>query len=164
MNSPFRIVKADTNNAIQREHLSAMLVEYSKDIMGGGEALPPSVVENSIHLLSTKEYAVSFLAYHNNQVIGFANCFENIATFKGRTALNIHDLAVIPSFRKQGVATLLLEAIKNYALENHMAKITLEVLEGNNAAQSAYEKFGFQGYQLDPNMGNAMFWQLMLDA
>jgi hypothetical protein len=29
-------------------------------------------------------------------------------------------------------------------------------------AQSTYEKFGFGGYELDPEMGGAMFWQKSL--
>ncbi|PWQ99633.1 GNAT family N-acetyltransferase [Leucothrix arctica] len=29
-------------------------------------------------------------------------------------------------------------------------KVTLEVLEGNKAAQGSYRKFGFEGYELDP--------------
>ena len=164
MNTHVKIVQVDFSNAQHLKHLAAMLLEYSKDIMGGGEALSPQVIENSISLLAEKNYAVSFLAYDNEQAIGFANCFENIATFKGRTALNIHDIAVIPSFRKQGVATALLGAIETYARKNNMAKITLEVLGGNHPAKSAYSKFGFQGYQLDPKMGEAVFWQKMLNA
>ena len=41
-------------------------------------------------------------------------------------------------------------------------KLTLEVLEGNSVAQSAYRAFGFEGYELDPQMGKALFWQKKL--
>ena len=40
--------------------------------------------------------------------------------------------------------------------------MTLEVLEGNEIAQHAYRSFGFAGYELDPRMGKAMFWQKKL--
>jgi hypothetical protein len=37
--------------------------------------------------------------------------------------------------------------------------VTLEVLEGNQIAKNAYIKFGFAGYELDPKMGKALFWE-----
>jgi len=33
------------------------------------------------------------------------------------------------------------------------------VLEGNRTAQAVYKSLGFTGYELDPRMGKAMFWQ-----
>ncbi len=41
-------------------------------------------------------------------------------------------------------------------------KITHEVLSNNEVAKSAYEKFGFSGYELDPEAGSALFWQKLL--
>ncbi|MFT5906124.1 MAG: ribosomal protein S18 acetylase RimI-like enzyme, partial [Cryomorphaceae bacterium] len=38
-------------------------------------------------------------------------------------------------------------------------KITLEVLSKNEVAKSAYQKFGFSGYELDPEAGKALFWE-----
>jgi hypothetical protein len=40
--------------------------------------------------------------------------------------------------------------------------MTLEVLEGNVAAQAAYQSCGFAGYELDPCMGKALFWKKKL--
>ena len=37
-------------------------------------------------------------------------------------------------------------------------KITLEVLEGNEVARSAYRKFGFDGAKFDPAYGAMLFW------
>ncbi len=41
-------------------------------------------------------------------------------------------------------------------------KVILEVLSNNEPAKSAYSKFGFLGYQLDPAAGPALFWQKLL--
>jgi hypothetical protein len=38
----------------------------------------------------------------------------------------------------------------------------LEVLSGNRAARTLYEKLGFDDYQLDPAMGQAQFMQKWL--
>ncbi|MFT5635935.1 MAG: hypothetical protein ACI89T_001390 [Cognaticolwellia sp.] len=40
--------------------------------------------------------------------------------------------------------------------------MTLEVLEGNKVAKNAYQKVGFGSYVLDPEMGQAVFWQKKL--
>jgi len=37
--------------------------------------------------------------------------------------------------------------------------VTLEVLEGNLPARTAYERFGFGGQTLDDTTGHALFWQ-----
>ena len=42
-------------------------------------------------------------------------------------------------------------------------KLTLEVLSGNEKAKAAYLRFGFDGYQLAPETGHALFWQKKLE-
>jgi hypothetical protein len=39
---------------------------------------------------------------------------------------------------------------------------SLEVFEGNETAKNSYQKFGFDGYELDPKVGKALFWQKAL--
>ena len=41
-------------------------------------------------------------------------------------------------------------------------KLTLEVLDNNFIAKALYKKFGFSDYQLDPEYGNALFWEKKL--
>jgi len=57
----------------------------------------------------------------------------------------------------------LLAEAEQIAIGLGCCKLTLEVLEGNAVAQAAYKASGFAGYQLDPKMGKAMFWQKKLD-
>ncbi len=76
--------------------------------------------------------------------------------------INIHDVIVLDEFRGLNISQLMLEKVEQVALERGCCKLTLEVLEGNKVAQNAYVKFGFAGYALDPEMGQAMFWQKML--
>jgi ribosomal protein S18 acetylase RimI-like enzyme len=53
----------------------------------------------------------------------------------------------------------MMDYIEMLSKDKGACKITLEVLEGNIAAQKAYIKSGFKGYELDPSMGQAMFWE-----
>lgn len=56
----------------------------------------------------------------------------------------ICNIAVHPQFRRQGVAADLIDALCEYAKENDMSIITLEVRKSNIAAQKLYEKFNFE--------------------
>jgi ribosomal protein S18 acetylase RimI-like enzyme len=73
--------------------------------------------------------------------------------------LNIHDFMVAPAYRGRGLSRRLLGKVEETAIELGCSKLTLEVLEGNHVAQAAYRAFGFDGYELRPETGKALFWQ-----
>ena len=85
------------------------------------------------------------------------NSFEGYSTFKAQPLLNIHDIAVLPAHRSQGVGQALLAAAQDHAVERGCCKLTLEVLTGNHAALASYQRFGFAPYALDPAAGQASF-------
>lgn len=90
---------------------------------------------------------------------GLALCIEGFSSFDCKPLLNIHDLVVAPAYRGRGLSKRLLGKVEETATELGCSKLTLEVLEGNRVAQSAYRAFGFDGYELRPETGKAMFWQ-----
>jgi ribosomal protein S18 acetylase RimI-like enzyme len=74
----------------------------------------------------------------------------------------MHDVTVDSEFRGLGLSTKMMEKVESVAKERGACKITLEVLEGNKVAQNSYTKFGFSGYELDPEMGKAIFWEKII--
>ena len=54
---------------------------------------------------------------------------------------------MIPSHRRQGIATQLLKTISEYAQAEGCCKVTLEVREDNPHADKLYRQFGFQAVQ-----------------
>lgn len=56
---------------------------------------------------------------------------------------HITNIAVDPSYRKQGLGQKMVHAMKEEAIENKMACMTLEVRKSNIAAIKLYEKLGF---------------------
>ena len=56
----------------------------------------------------------------------------------------------------------MLGLVEQQAIERGCCKLTLEVLEGNQAARRAYDKFGFQSYALNPELGHALCWEKSL--
>ncbi len=56
---------------------------------------------------------------------------------------DICNVAVFDDFRRQGVATALIQHLVDYAVENQLSFITLEVRESNIGARKFYETMGF---------------------
>jgi len=68
------------------------------------------------------------------------------STFQARPLLNIHDLAVVPDWRGQGIGRALLEAVEVEAIQRGCCKITLEVQDANRQARGLYERYGFADF------------------
>ena len=153
-------IRADYLDPKQAADLLFLLDSYARDPMGGGVSLSPEVRENLADSLAALPHAVTLLCYVDGQPAGLANCFEGFSTFSCRKLLNIHDFAILESFRGLGLSQRMLGELALLARERGCSKLTLEVLTGNEAARSAYAKFGFAPYELDPALGQAQFWQI----
>lgn len=152
----------DYGNAEQARDLVALLDSYAKDPMGGGEALEEDVKARLAGELARLPHAFSVMAYAGGKPAGLINCFMGFSTFAARPLVNIHDVTVDVAYRGLGVAQHMLAKVESIAKERGCCKMTLEVLQGNLGAQNSYRKFGFSGYELDPEMGQAIFWQKKL--
>jgi GNAT superfamily N-acetyltransferase len=156
------ILRVDYGNPQHGSDLVLLLDSYARDPMGGGEPLNQFVKDNLVAELSKRDFGLSLIAYVNNQAAGLLNAFEGFSTFACKPLFNVHDIIVLEKYRGSQLSQLLLQELENIALSKGCCKITLEVLEGNSTAQRAYQKSGFAGYELDPQMGKAMFWQKKL--
>lgn len=153
------VIMADYKNHHHASDVIFLLDQYASGSMGGEVPLSDYVKNNLIDALDQRPYAFSLLCYVDGVPAGLANCFETFSTFKCKPLINIHDLMVATDFRGQGLSQLLLSSIERIAKDKQCCKITLEVLEGNKIARSAYVKYGFSSYQLDSSNGSALFWQ-----
>lgn len=158
------IIKADYSSKRHQDEIPVLLDAYAADPMGGGVALDESVKSNLVKELSRLPHAFSVIAYFDGDPAGLVNCFEAFSTFMCRPLVNIHDIVVLEKYRGKGISQKMLEKVEEIALEKGCCKITLEVLGGNEVAKSAYKKFGFSGYALDPKAGTALFWQKLLTS
>lgn len=156
------IVRVDYRNPQQGSDLIFLLDSYARDPMGGGEPLSQFVKDNLVTELSKCDFGLSLIAYVDNQPAGLLNAFEGFSTFACKPLFNVHDIIVLEQFRGLQLSQLLLQELEIIARAKGCCKITLEVLEGNDIARRAYQKAGFAGYELDPQMGKAMFWQKKL--
>lgn len=157
-----KIMKVDFTNEEHIDAFKMLMNHYASDVMGGGEPLSAAVLNALPEALNNLESALSFLLLVDGEAAGLANCFLGFSTFYCQPLINIHDFVIESRFRGQGLSTELLEEIEAEARRQNCCKITLEVLSGNEVAQNAYRRFGFENYELNPEHGHAQFWQKAL--
>ena len=153
---------ADYNNTAHAEAVVTLLDAYANDPLGGGEPLPVFAKDNLISALKEVPNAFSVLCYAEDKPVGLANCFQGFSTFACRPLINIHDLMVLPEARRNGASQALLMFVEQIARERRCCKATLEVLDGNDKARNAYEKYGFKDYALGDEYGSGRLMQKSL--
>lgn len=156
------VVRADCANPVHAAALVSLLDAYASDPAGGGEGLSDFAKKNLVRELAARPQAYSVLAFDGAQPVGLVNCIEGFSTFACKPLVNVHDVAVLASHRGRGIAEQMLALAEAIAVERGAVKMTLEVLSGNHGAVRLYERIGFAGYQLDPAMGTARFFQKWL--
>jgi ribosomal protein S18 acetylase RimI-like enzyme len=155
-------MRADYANPTHAAALVMLLNAYASDPAGGGEPLSDFARANLVQALTSRPQAYSVLAFDGEQPVGLVNCIEGFSTFACKPLVNVHDVAVLASHRGRGVAAQMLALAQQIAQERGAVKMTLEVLSGNTPAVTLYRRMGYQGYQLDPAMGTAQFFQKWL--
>lgn len=135
----------DLSATADAETVCVLLDSYARHEIGTGAALPAAVLEALPAALGAMPGVLVLLADVGAKPVGLAVCLPSFSTFTARPVLNIHDLMVLPDFRRRGIATHLLDAALRHARARGCAKITLEVREENVAGRGLYRRFGFTG-------------------
>ena len=151
------ILEADLNRPDHQDAIVALINAYAADPMGNGKPLSDETRRTLIPGLRQLPTTMIFLAYQEGRAIGIAVCFTGFSTFAARPLVNIHDLAVLPANRGQGVGRRLMESVEQKARELGYCKITLEVAENNPKARRMYQAAGFAQTMYAPGSGGALF-------
>jgi ribosomal protein S18 acetylase RimI-like enzyme len=161
--SSLTVCRADYSNPVHARAVVLLLDAYAQDPAGGGKPLSDFAKSNLISALAARPQAFSVLAFDGDKAVGLINCIEGFSTFACKPLVNIHDVAVLPGYRGQRIGEKMLSLVDEISRERGACKLTLEVLQGNVGAIKLYERVGFAGYQLDPAMGQARFFQKWLE-
>ena len=81
--------------------------------------------------------ARSILAEVDGRIVGY------VLFWLVSEEVDIHNIAVHPDFRRQGIGRLLLEQVVAAARRQERLRVTLDVRFSNASAQSLYRSFGF---------------------
>ncbi len=142
------------------------MIEYLKKIGGetdnltfGKEGLPITVEQEKEFLRQAREskQSVHYGAWKNGQIIGHGNLSGFPRRMSHRAEMS---LAVMKSEWNQGIGSMLVEKLIEYARQNEIEIIQLEVRSDNTGAIHLYEKHGFQRIGTIPayfKMENAYF-------
>ena len=141
----FVVVRADLSTPQHAAAWRAATQAYANDPMGGSQTLSAEVLERNVAALASWPTAVVFLAFADGggDVAGMATCFRGWGTFQAKPLLNVHDLAVMPAYRRRGVGRALLQAVIAQAQHEGCGKVTLEMVGANAKARALYESLGF---------------------
>src|SRR5437870_11512308 len=138
------VLLADLANAKHQAAIIDLLDMYCRDEFGDRQPLSVHSRANLIPGLVKHGGARVFLAYDNEMPVGVAICLVGFSSFRAKPLLNIHDIAVSPEARGQGVGRQLLVAVEADARALGCAKVTLEVRSDNVRAMGLYRSVGFQ--------------------
>lgn len=106
----------------------------------------------------TNPIARYLVAKIDNKVVGF------IGTWIVLDESHITNIAVHPNYRKQGIASKLIEKFLTYCKSQGCVAYTLEVRSSNKAAKALYEKYNFKqdgirkGYYEDNKEDAIIMW------
>jgi ribosomal-protein-alanine N-acetyltransferase len=110
--------------------------------------------------LENKDVSYCFLAKGpEGQPLGFCSFWRVL------DELHINNIAVLPAFRRDGIATALLTHVLEEGIRLGARRATLEVRRSNEAARRLYERFGFtvagvrQGYYTKPVEDALVLWR-----
>lgn len=156
--STIEILEADLNLKPHQDAVVELIDAYAMDPMGNGARLPEAVRRALIPGLQQHPTTVIWLAYQEARAIGIAVCFRGFSTFAARPLINVHDLAVLPTYRGHGAGRRLLEEVERKARAMGCCKVTLEVQENNRRARQLYEAAGFSQAQYQQAAGGSLFY------
>lgn len=119
------------------------------------EAWSWKLLETGIH----SPYDVYYVFEQDEKILGYCNL--RVLAGEGE----IQRIAVLPSFRRLGVARKLMDAMADFAAENKVSAVSLEVRESNRPARNLYESYGFaaeavrKGYYRNPSEDAVIMWK-----
>ena len=149
---------ADLGNPSHQSAIIELLDMYCRDEFGDEKPLSAHARANLISGLIKHGGARVFLAHDGDQPLGVAICMLGFSSFRGKPLVNIHDIAVSPSARGQGIGRKLLAAVEAEARNLGCCKVTLEVRSDNTRAMGLYQSVGFK-----PSEPETLFWTQKVD-
>ena len=157
-----RINSADLSDPADAAALIELLDSYAADPMGASSPLSATTRRDLVPRLRAFPGVSVLLARVGDAPAGVAVCFTGFSTFRARPLTNVHDLAVAPRWRGQGLGRRLLATVVDLARARGHCKVTLEVREDHAAARALYRRLGFGAGECDGQAVQYLFLEKRL--
>ncbi len=139
----YRISQANLNDPSHIEAIIDIIDSYARGPGGQNAPISPLAREKMAEGLSQYGNTQVLMAFDGEKAVGLAVCKWGFSTFAGRPYVNIHDLAVLPSYRGKGIGRSLMQEVEQMAREKNCCKVSLEVHNSNEGAKRLYASEGF---------------------
>ncbi len=129
---------------------------YLADCVAEGIAAPPSECTelNWFRLLSNEEAVFGLTAEIEGECVGFVHYIFHRSTFHVDSICYLQDLYTSPSFRGQGIARSLIEAVSTAATLVGAKRVYWQTAQSNEKAISLYERIATRtrtfSYRMSP--------------
>jgi len=97
-----------------------------------------------LHARIERDESVVFVATLNARVVGFTQLYPSWTSIGLNRAWILNDLYVDSSVRRLGVGRMLMNAAKEFAVENGSAWLELATAKDNHAARALYRSLGYK--------------------
>lgn len=87
--------------------------------------------------------SVLFIAIAEDIAVGLCQLYPSFSSVSLARTFILNDLYVVESYRKQGIATMLLQKASEFGKEFGAIRLTLSTAITNRAAQNLYEQAGW---------------------
>ena len=131
------------------------LYTFEQGIIATERPFDPTLREGLIHYYDLKEMVMDAgievaVAVTNDQIIGsgYARIEKSKPYLKHETYAYLGFMYVVPDYRGQGINKKIIEHLKEWAYDQNVKEIRLEVYFNNTSAIKAYEKIGFSKHML----------------
>lgn len=94
-------------------------------------------------IFDNKNFGIIYGLKYDNSLIGYSVVTKGFSLEYQGQYLLIDELFILPNYRSKGYATKFLTYLKNFAKQNKISYILLEVDDFNNKAYQLYIKNGF---------------------
>lgn len=101
-------------------------------------------IKNYFKWLYKRDKDGFILAEENAKPVGFAAGDTNWINFRGENVLEIHEIFVLPEFRRRGIGSKLLKELLSYGIKKGKKTAELWVGKTNYDAIKFYKNFGFE--------------------
>lgn len=133
-----------TIRPVQREDLTRLLqlihelAEYERRL----EQVVATEADLERALFGERPVAEAALAWQGEQAVGYALFYPVFSTFRGRAALYLEDVYVVPEMRGRGVGLAFMRYLARIAKQRGYDRIEWSVLDWNTPAIEFYRKLG----------------------
>ena len=134
----FNIRPATPTDVSPMFSLCKLLAEYEKlahEMVGTERDLYEGLFGKHAH-------TQAFVAETEGKVVGLAIYFHTFSTFLMKPGIYLEDLFVLPDYRRKGIATALIKALAQQAIEEGCGRLEWSVLDWNESAIAVYKGLG----------------------